>query len=137
MSGETAHRAIRLLRWYPTSWRERYGEEFVDHLEQEFADRPVDMRRTANIAMKGLVARVADVGLLEADVPASGRSRAAVGTSFVLTAVVAYITIDFWSRSMLAWNQWSRASVADSLATGALTITTGLLMATLFAMVLL
>lgn len=29
---DDTRRALRLLRWYPTAWRERYGEEFVDHL---------------------------------------------------------------------------------------------------------
>ena len=136
MSGETTHRATRLLRWYPASWRERYGEEFVDHLEQEFSDRPVDVRRTANIAIKGLVARVADVGLVQADVNAAGHSRAAVGTTFVLSAMVAFIAIDFWSRAMLAWNNWSRASVADSMATSVLTVSVGLLVMALLSIVL-
>ena len=60
MSGElhATRRAMRLLRWYPRSWRERCGEEFVDHLEQEFADRPVDFGRSWNVAYKGLVASV-------------------------------------------------------------------------------
>ena len=61
-------RATRLLRWYPPAWRERYGEEFVAHLEQEFADRPTDFRRSVNIVFKGLVARVGDLGFSNASV---------------------------------------------------------------------
>jgi len=60
---DNTRRAARLLRWYPPAWRERYGEEFADHLEQEFADRRVDLRRSLDVAHKGLVARIDDVGL--------------------------------------------------------------------------
>ena len=28
----TTKRALGYLRWYPSAWRERYGEEFVAHL---------------------------------------------------------------------------------------------------------
>lgn len=132
---DNSRRASRLLRWYPTGWRERYGEEFVGHLEQEFAERPHDLNRTANVAYKGLVARIADVGLCEAQVNTETLTRAAVGTTFVLSALVGFIALAFWSRAMLLWNSIHRASVPDSVATGILTIATGLLLVVLMAMV--
>src|SRR5580693_8003725 len=90
---DDARRATRLLRWYPRAWRERYGEEFVAHLEQEFADRAVDFKRTLNIASKGLVARVADFGLLNDSASSEGFTRAAVATSFALTALTAVLAL--------------------------------------------
>jgi hypothetical protein len=136
MKSQDERRAIRLLRWYPVSWRSRYGEEFLDHLEQEFADRSVDFRRTLNIAYNGLVARVADVGLLSCEVNVESQTRAAVGTTFVLSAMVTFIALDFWSRAMLAWNGTSLSSIPDSITTGVLTVATGLLVVVLWVIVL-
>jgi hypothetical protein len=133
---DDTRRAARLLRWYPAAWRECYGEEFGDHLEQEFAERPVDIGRTVNIAYKGLVARVADVGLSNADASTEGRTRAAVGTSFVLTALMAVLALNFWSRAMGMWGGRRYHPVPDSVATGILTVATGLLLMVLVAIVL-
>ena len=49
----TTRHARRLLRWYPAAWRERYGDEFVDLMEQEVTDNPKSPGRTLNIAYKG------------------------------------------------------------------------------------
>jgi hypothetical protein len=131
-----SRRAGRLLRWYPTAWRERYGDEFVDHLEQEFADRTVDMRRTANIIYKGLAARVADVGFANADAIGEGRGHAAVATSFVLTSLMAIFMLNFWSRAMGLWGGRRYHPIPDTVATGALTVSAGLLLVVLVAIVL-
>ncbi len=131
-----ARRAERLLRWYPEEWRERYGEEFADHLEQEFADRSVDFRRTLNIAYKGLVARVGDVGLSNKSVSAEGQTRAAVGTSFVLMAFVAVLALNFWSRAMGLWSSRKYHPIPVSATTGILTVVTGLMLIVLVAIVL-
>lgn len=138
MSGNVKERrrAVRLLRWYPTAWRERYGDEFADHMEQEFAERPHDLRRTVNVAVKGLVARVADAGLSNGQMSTEGRTRAAVGTTFVLSALAAFIMLDFWARAMALWNSYTRASVSNSVATGILTIVTAMLVLVLVALVL-
>jgi hypothetical protein len=129
-------RATRLLRWYPATWRARYGEEFVDHLEQEFADRSIDFRRTVNVAYKGLVARVTDVGLSNAVVNAEDQTRAAVGTTFVLSALVALIALNFWSRAMLAWSGRRYHPIPVTLTTGILTVAAGLLVVVLVVIVL-
>lgn len=135
-SPEVARRAARLLRWYPPAWRQRYGDEFADHLEQEIADRPRDLARTANVAYKGLVARVADAGLSSDQVDERALTRAATGTTFVLSALVAFVALAFWSRVMALWNGYHRASVPNSIATGVVTVATGLILLTLFVMVL-
>jgi hypothetical protein len=59
VNAATSKRAVGYLRWYPTAWRERYGEEFTAHLEVELAERPVSIARTTNIVMHGLLTRLA------------------------------------------------------------------------------
>lgn len=56
--GDSAQRAHRLIRFYPMSWRERYGDEFEAHMEQEIEDTPNSPSRTLNVIMKGLFTRV-------------------------------------------------------------------------------
>jgi hypothetical protein len=51
-------RARGYLRWYPSGWRERYGEEFTAHLEVELAARPVSIARTTDIVLHGLLTRI-------------------------------------------------------------------------------
>jgi len=129
-------RATRLLRWYPTAWNERYGDEFVDHLEQEFAERPVDLKRTLNIACRGLVARVGDFGLTSSDLKFEGESRATIGTSFTLVAIASVLTLNFWSLSVGRWSSRRFHPLPDTIATGILTVTAGLLLLVLMAIVL-
>jgi uncharacterized membrane protein YidH (DUF202 family) len=138
MSGKIkdAQRATRLLRWYPPAWRERYGAEFADHLEQEFADRPVDLRRGINVAFKGLAARAREVGLSKGAVGPAGQTRAALGTSFMLIALMAVIALNFWSYAMLEWSARNYHPIPVDATTGILTVATGLLLLVLVATVL-
>jgi len=135
-SSNDTRRAMRLLRWYPPAWRERYGEEFADHLEQEFADRRVDLRRSLDIAYKGLVARVGDIGLSTSAVSPGGQTRAALGTSFVLMALTAVLALNFWSWAMLMWSARTYHPIPVDATTGILTVATGLLLLVLGVMVL-
>ena len=50
-------RALGYLRWYPAAWRERYGEEFVAHLEAELDEEPFSMKRGRNIVLHGVATR--------------------------------------------------------------------------------
>lgn len=50
-------RASGYLRWYPSVWRARYGEEFVAHLEAELEERPLSSARGLNIVLHGVTAR--------------------------------------------------------------------------------
>jgi hypothetical protein len=45
------------LRWYPSVWRARYGEEFVAHLEAELEERPLSYTRGLDIVLQGVTAR--------------------------------------------------------------------------------
>ena len=129
-------RTTRLLRWYPPAWRERYGDEFVDHLEQEFSDRPTDYRRSVNVVFKGLVARVGDLGFSNASASASDQTRAALGTGVALIALMVVIMLNFWSRAMLAWSGRRYHPIPVSATTGTLTVAMGLLLLVLIAIVL-
>ena len=135
---DNTRRALRLLRWYPRDWRDHYGEEFVDHLEQEFAERPVDLKRSINVTYKGLLVRVGDIGLSRAGARDDSRSRAALGTSFALTALAAVLALGFWARTMMTWNEPGvpRATVPVTVAIGALTIITGVMLVVLVATVI-
>jgi hypothetical protein len=129
-------RASRLLRWYPRAWRERYGAEFADHLEQEFADRPVDLRRSVNVAFKGITARASEIGLANGTVGSAGQTRAALGTSFALLAVAVVLAANFWSWAMLQWSARTYHPIPVDATTGVLTVTIGLLVLVLAAMML-
>jgi hypothetical protein len=135
-NADDTRRATRLLRWYPPVWRERYGEEFIDHLEQEFADRPVDLKRSINVAYKGVVARVADVGLASVTEGREDRTRAALGTSFALCALAAIVALNFWSRAMGLWSARTYHPIPVSATAGTLTVATAILVVVLVAMVL-
>jgi hypothetical protein len=56
-SSRQMQRATRYLRWYPSVWKARYGEEFVAHLEAELEERPMSVSRSLNIALHGVTAR--------------------------------------------------------------------------------
>ncbi len=62
-SSTASDRAARLLRWYPRSWRARYGDEFAELLAAEVSERPRCWRRTANVVRSGVVARLTTAGL--------------------------------------------------------------------------
>lgn len=55
--------ADRLLRWYPRSWRDRYGEEFAALLCDQIAEQPRSWRRDADVRWHGVKARLSAVGL--------------------------------------------------------------------------
>jgi hypothetical protein len=133
---DNTRRALRLLRWYPPSWRERYGEEFVDHLEQEFDDRPHNLGRSVNVIRKGVVARLGDIGLANSAATPEGRPRAALGTSVALVALMLVVMVNFWSRSMLTWSGRQYHPIPVSATTGTLTVVVAFLLLLLAAIVI-
>jgi hypothetical protein len=132
---DNAQRALRLLRWYPLSWRERYGEEFLDHLEQEFEDRPRSIKRSVNVVRKGLVARLGDIGLANSVATPGVQPRAALGTSVALVALMLVVMVNFWSRSMLTWSSRRYHPIPVSATTGTLTVVVALIVLILAAIV--
>lgn len=117
-------RSSRLLRWYPSAWRERYGEEFIDLMEQEIAEVPHNVRRTRNIIYRGCVARLREVGLASSPLNSDDQPRTAIATVFVVSTIFVALALNFWSIAMLNWNAVWRtpASTAVTLWTGAITV---------------
>jgi hypothetical protein len=98
--------AERLLRCYPRAWRERYGEEFVELLIEDFADRPHWSGRTFNVVTSGLLARMAGAGLSGPALDAPDQARASLAALIASLATFLALGISMWSQLTIGW-QWS------------------------------
>jgi hypothetical protein len=112
----TARRARRLLRWYPGSWREHYGEEFAELLVADLAEQPRAWRRTANVARCGLAARLATAGLAGYPADPAAGARACLGTLTCSLAVFLTIGTAMWAQLAVAWQWAPPASAATTVA---------------------
>lgn len=127
-------RAERLSKLYPSIWRERYGAEFVDFMEQSIADTPHDSKRTVNILTKSARVRLGELGLVGPTLGAENASRTALGTSTVLATFFTVFALFYWSSAMVSWNSNPHVATSISLSmwTGAVTVSTMILALTLF-----
>ncbi|HWF80420.1 MAG TPA: hypothetical protein VN695_07520 [Streptosporangiaceae bacterium] len=91
-------RASRLLLWYPPAWRARYGDEFAELLAAELAERPRDVRRTFDVALSGLRARLADAGLVSHPLDHAAAARAGLATLACCGALFATFGAALWSQ---------------------------------------
>jgi hypothetical protein len=93
----------RLLRWYPPKWRERYGEEFLELLRDDAADRPPSWRTTADVIGNGLVARIRSAGITGP--AASGADAARTGLASIACAAAIFLTfgVTMWSQVVVGW----------------------------------
>ncbi len=90
---------VRLLRWYPPAWRNRYGEEFVALMDDDLAgSKPGPMYRL-KVAASGVHQRARGAGLIGAATSTVERKRA--GSLLVLVA---------WSAVVLAGGSFAKAS---------------------------
>ncbi len=69
------HDLRRLLRWYPPSWRARYGDEFVTLLEDRLGGTPATMRLRLSVAYAGVRERSYGSGFIGARSSASAQRR--------------------------------------------------------------
>jgi len=106
---ETARRAERMLRWYPQSWRARYGEEFTELLTAELLERPRSWRRPANVAWSGLFARLTSAGLTGHTLEPSDQVRANLASLGCALAVFLAFGTAMWSQLTIGW-QWAQPS---------------------------
>jgi hypothetical protein len=90
---------VRLLRWYPPAWRERYGEEFVALLDDDLAGREPSVAFRLRVAASGVHQRARGAGLVGAATTTGERQRA--GSLVVLVA---------WSFAVLAGATFAKAS---------------------------
>lgn len=79
----------RLLKWYPSRWRDRYGEELMALMEDVLDGRPPSRRLRLSMAWAGLRERGRETGLLGNTAPAAERARA--GSLLVLCAWSAFV----------------------------------------------
>ena len=112
-----ARRAAQLLQWYPRSWRARYGAEFAELLLAEFAEQPQNWRRSFDVASHGLLARLADAGLMSRRQPPE-RPLATAGCALAAFGVLAVAML---AQLATGW-QW--VSPGSSYVTGATLIMT-------------
>lgn len=119
MSADAAahrRRARRLLRWYPSSWRVRYGEEFAELLLADMQERPRSWRRTADVAASGLLTRCTLAGLTSHELSPPEQIRAGLAT--LGCALAALLAFGLFLLAQLATNwQWA-ATAPPSAATG-------------------
>jgi hypothetical protein len=78
-------RVARLLRWYPRTWRDRYGTEFEAVLTSSLVDGKGGLSLSMNVAREGLAARLESAGFVGRTAPVIERARASVMTVFVAT----------------------------------------------------
>ena len=95
-----ARRAQRLLRCYPTVWRERYGEELVALLVDDLADRPRCWRRDLDVIRAGIHARLSACGLT--DGPVRDRTSAAAVTA-AASVCFAGCALSIWTQLAKGW----------------------------------
>jgi hypothetical protein len=88
--------ARKLLRWYPPTWRERYGEEFLAMIEDSLDGRRPGLRLRLSVAQAGLRERGHQVRLAS-----QKRSRRVVrglggrpGMAFIAAATIASLPLD-------------------------------------------
>lgn len=120
-----------LLRWYPAAWRERYGEEFAELLLAEFAEQPRSWRRTGNVILSGLLARLSGLGLTGFGLSAADQARASLAT--LGGAAAAFLTFGLAMLAQLAVG-WQWAMPRDPATTSGLALMAA---ATLLLLVLL
>jgi hypothetical protein len=109
-----------LLRWYPAKWRDRYGEEFVALVHDEFGDATPSLRYRAAVACAGLRERVLATGLVGRHIDATTRLRSgsllvlSTWTLFVLGGISLQKTSEHFARAVPLG---SRASSQDAFNT--------------------
>jgi hypothetical protein len=118
-------RARLLVRCYPPAWRARYGDEFVQLLVDEMAERPRSVSRTADVIRGGLIARLASAGLSGDTLTPQQQVRAGLGVlSIAITAFLA-AGVAIWAQLTIGW-QWS-APAASPTRTGMLVMSGAML----------
>jgi len=78
-----------LLRWYPRTWRDRYGDELVALMEDELGEQPPTLRFKVSVARAGLRERAHGTGLIGDQHSPTERTRA--GTLLVLCSWTAFV----------------------------------------------
>ena len=115
MQDMLARRAERVLRWYPSEWRARYGDEFAELLISEMSEQPRSLRRQVDVAVSGVVARLAYAGLNQSNLEHSERTRRTLVAFGCAAAVFVTFGFGMWAQLTIGW-QWSAPDTAATSA---------------------
>jgi hypothetical protein len=89
----------RLIRWYPTAWRARYGDELTALLEDTYGTGRVPSRVRLGLAASGSLERARTAGLIGNSLPPDERMRG--GSLLVLCG---------WALTMFAGSLFAKFS---------------------------
>lgn len=104
--------ARRLLRWYPRTWRERYGDELAALVIDDMTDQSRPLRRDLDVVRAGLAARMSACGVAGGPV----RDRSATTLTAATSAVV------FVAAALSIWTQLADGWLAAPPHTCAVTV---------------
>ena len=108
-------RAERLLRWYPREWQARYGDEFAELLVSDMSEQPRSFRRSLDVAVSGVVARLAYAGLNQSNLEPAERTRRTLVAFACAAAVFVTFGLGMWAQLTIGW-QWSAPDTAATSA---------------------
>lgn len=109
-----AARAHKLLRFYPKTWRARYGDEFAELLIAEIEEQPRSWRRTVDIARSGIAARLAVTGVAGPVLEPAQQVEASLVTQGVVGAAFLAFAATLWAQLTVGW-QWVRPDAAGTI----------------------
>jgi hypothetical protein len=106
-----------MLRWYPPSWRARYGEEFAELLLADLADRPRNWRRVTDLAATGMRARFAAAGLVAHPTDRAVAARASLATAACSAAVFGVFGGALWAQLAIGvqWDSPPQQGITEAL----------------------
>jgi hypothetical protein len=122
-----ARRVHRLLRWYPRSWRDRYGEEFAELLAAELDEQPQNWRWSADIAAGGVLARLTAAGLTSHELAPAEQVQAGVATAGCALAACAALGAAMLAQLATGWQWTTPRSTPAAVGTVAMSAAAGLL----------
>lgn len=114
-SPDSVRRVERLLRWYPKSWRARYGDEFGALLISDLSERPRSWRRTADVIRSAMVARLTRAGLTSHHLEPTDQIRASLACLGCTAAVFVAFGGALWAQLTVGW-QWAPPAAIGTVA---------------------
>jgi hypothetical protein len=99
-------RAARLLRWYPSAWRARYGDEFTELLVADIDEVPASWRRTTDVIHNAMLARMSGAGLTSHRLDPAGQVRASLATLSCAIAAFGTFGLAMLAQLGIGW-QWA------------------------------
>jgi hypothetical protein len=117
----SAERFERLLRWYPPTWRVRYGEELVALMEDTYGGDKVPLRAWLGIVRAGIFEHVSEMGLGSGDRAPGEQVRA--GSLLVLCAWTLFVVAgagfakfaEHWDAATPRGDRWLPAGAYDTV----------------------